>query len=50
MKNLENKANQAKSMSEPFKSQFLATNSGVNTIATILAIIGRAILVGILLG
>ena len=50
MKYLENKASQAKGMNEPYKSQFLASNGGVNTTATVLAMIGRAILVGILLG
>ena len=50
MKFLENKANQAKAMSEPYKSQFIAANGGVNTTATILSLVGRAILVGILLG
>lgn len=50
MKHLEGKVNQAKAMNEPYKSQFIASNGGVNTTATILAIIGRAILVGILLG
>lgn len=50
MKYLESKANQAKTMNEPYKSQFIASNGGVNTTATVLAIIGRALLVGILLG
>jgi hypothetical protein len=50
MKYLEGKANQAKAMNEPYKSQFIASNGGVNTTATVLAIIGRALLVGILLG
>lgn len=49
MKYLEGKANQAKAMNEPYKSQFIASNGGVNTTATVLAIIGRALLVGILL-
>ena len=50
MKYLEGKANQTKAMNEPYKSQFIASNGGVNTTATVLAIIGRALLVGILLG
>ena len=50
MKYLEGKANQAKAMNEPYKSQFIASNGGVNTTATVLAIIGRALLAGILLG
>jgi hypothetical protein len=50
MKHLESKANQAKAMSEPYKSQFIASNGGVNMTVTVLAIIGRAILVGVLLG
>ena len=50
MKYLENKASQAKSMNEPYKTQFIASNSDVNTTAMVLAIIGRAILAGILLG
>ena len=50
MKYLEGKANQAKAMNEPYKSQFIASNGGVNTTPTVLAIIGRALLAGILLG
>lgn len=50
MKYLEGKANQAKAMNEPYRSQFIASNGGVNTTATVLAIIGHALLVGILLG
>lgn len=49
MKHVEDKANQAKGMNEPYKSQFLAYNSGVNDVAVVLALIGRAICVGILL-
>lgn len=44
MKFLEGKATQAKSMNEPFKSQFVIQNSGVNTTATVLTIIGYALL------
>lgn len=44
MKFLEGKAAQAKSMNEPFRSQFIAQNSGVNSIATILTIVGYALL------
>lgn len=50
MRHLEGKAYQAKGMNEPYKSQFITTNSGVNTTAAILVIIGRVITVGILLG
>lgn len=49
MKHLESKADQARAMNEPFKSQFLATNGGVNNLATVLAFLGRAILVGLLM-
>ena len=48
MKFLEGKANQARSMSEPYKSQFITANGGVNMVATVLAIIGRVLLVGLL--
>lgn len=48
MKNLESKANLAKAMNEPYKSQFIAANGGVNTTATVLAVIGRVLLIGIL--
>jgi hypothetical protein len=50
MKYLEGKANQVRTMSEPYKSQFIASNGGVNITASVLAIVGRVILVGILLG
>lgn len=49
MKFLEGKSSQAKAMNEPYKSQFIAANGGVNTTAAVLTIIGRALLVGILL-
>ena len=49
MKSLEGKANQAKFMDEPYKSQFIATNGGVNTAATVLTIIGRVVLACIIL-
>ena len=45
MKFLEGKANQAKAMNEPYKSQFIAQNGGVNTTATVLTIVGYALLV-----
>ena len=48
MSYLESKADQAKSMGEPYKSQFLASNSGVNKLATVLTIIGRILLIAIL--
>lgn len=44
MKFLERKMTQAKSMNEPFKSKFIIQNSGVNTMATVLTIVGYAIL------
>lgn len=48
MKFLENKANQARTMSEPYKTQFIMKNGGVNTTATILTLIGYALLIIIL--
>ncbi len=42
---LEGKANQVKSMTEPYRSQFIAKNGGINSIATILTVIGYAVLV-----
>lgn len=48
MKFLEGKASQAKAMNEPYKSQFIAQNGGVNTTATVLTIVGYALLVIIL--
>ena len=45
MKFLEGKANQAKSMNEPYKSQYIAQNAGVNKTATILTVIGYVLLV-----
>lgn len=48
-KYLENKVNQVKSMSEPYKAQFLTTNGGVNTAAAILTFVGRVLLVTILM-
>lgn len=48
MQTLEKKAIQLKSMSEPYRSQFITKNSGTNTTATVLTIIGYAILLSIL--
>lgn len=48
MKYLEGKASQAKSMSEPYRTQFITKNAGVNTTATVLTIIGYALLIIIL--
>ena len=45
---LEHKAQQAKGMTEPYKTQFIAQNSGVNSTATVLTVIGYALLVVIL--
>lgn len=48
MKFIESKAGQAQSMSEPFRTQFIAKNSGVNTTATILTVVGYVLLTVIL--
>lgn len=48
MKFLENKATQAKAMSEPYKTQFINTNSGTNTTATVLTVVGYTLLINIL--
>lgn len=45
---LEKKATQLKSMNEPFRTQFISKNGGTNTTATVLVIIGYAILVSII--
>ncbi len=42
---LESKANQVKSMTEPYRSQFIAQNGGANSTATILTIIGYSVLI-----
>lgn len=47
MNELEKKANQAKGMTEPYKTQYLQKNGGTNTAAAILTLIGYAILIGI---
>jgi len=47
MKELERKARKAEIMSEPFKSQYIFSNSGVNTNTTLITAIGYAVLVGI---
>lgn len=44
MKHLEGKANLAKAMSEPYKSQFIAAEGGVNTVATAVAVIACVLL------
>ena len=44
---LEKNANQAKSMNEPFKTQFIQKSGGVNSTALTLTIIGWVVLVGI---
>ena len=44
---LEKNANQAKSMNEPFKTQFIQKNGGVNSTALILTIIGWVVLIGL---
>lgn len=48
MKFLEGKANQAKAMTEPYKSQFIIKNGGTNTTATVLTIVGYVLLILIL--
>ena len=48
MKFLEGKAAQAKSIREPFRTQFIVQNSGVNTTATVLTIVGYVLLMIIL--
>ena len=45
---LEKKATQLKSTNEPFRTQFISKNGGTNTVATVLVIIGYAILVSII--
>jgi hypothetical protein len=44
---LENNATQAKTMNEPFRTQFLQKNGGVNSTALTLTIIGWVVLIGI---
>ena len=44
---LEKNANQAKTMNEPFRTQFLQKNGGVNSTALTLTIIGWVVLIGI---
>lgn len=47
MRWLEKNANQAKTMNEPFRTQFLQKNGGVNSTALTLTIIGWVVLIGI---
>lgn len=49
MKFLEGKAAQAKTVDEPFRSQFIAKNGGVNTTAAVLTAVGYYLLIFILL-
>lgn len=44
---LEKHANQVKTMNEPFRTQFIQKNGGVNSIALTLTIIGWVVLVGL---
>jgi hypothetical protein len=44
---VEKNANQVKTMSEPFRTQFIQKNSGVNSTALILAIVGWVFLIGL---
>lgn len=48
MKYLEGKAAQAKTMDEPFRSQFIAKNGGVNAAAAVLTAVGYVLLIFIL--
>lgn len=48
MRFLENKAEQARVMIEPYKTQFVANNSGVNTAAAIMSAVGYAVLIFII--
>ena len=48
MRFLENKVTQIKSMTEPYRSQYISQNCGVNTTATLLTVIGYALLMIIL--
>lgn len=50
MRHLERKADQAKAMDEPYRTMFITGNRGVNVWATVLTLIGRGLLVGILQG
>ena len=43
----EKNSNQAKTMNEPFRTQFIQKNSGVNSTALILAIVGWVVLIGL---
>lgn len=49
LKYLEGKANQAKAMAQPYKTQFLIANSGVDSTSTIFTILGYAVFVIILI-
>ena len=44
---VEKNANQAKTMNEPFRTQFIQKNSGVNSTALILTIVGWVVLIGL---
>ena len=49
MQQMEKQAYHAKTMSEPYKSQFIEKNGGVNTTALVLSIVGWSILMLIVL-
>lgn len=44
---LEKNANQAKTMNEPFRTQFIQENGGVNSTALVLTIVGWVVLMGL---
>lgn len=48
MQQIEKHTAQYNMLTEPMKSQYLSKNSGTNTTATVLTIIGYAILIGII--
>lgn len=45
---IEKNANQAKTMNEPFKTQFIQKNGGVSSTALVLSIIGWVVLIGLI--
>ena len=44
---LEKHANQVKTMNEPFRTQFIQENGGVNSTALVLTIVGWVVLMGL---
>lgn len=45
---IEKKTNELKTMNEPFRTQFIQKNSGVNSAALVLTIVGWAVLIGLI--